>query len=474
MAKIIDRVKEVINVLNIESENRLEYLIGQKIAELKYLQNHQSQFKSQLLHSILFLARPWLNGWIDYSPGIKISHAQYFIYAGTGNQVKSLEGFVDALSRRGESFRFLVTESLISKSRLINKCEPFRRSVIDILISAIVLIYRYGKLKKMFENDLYGIKRKYLEGFLNSYIYIPCFLRLLRESTPEFVVVSNDHSVNNRSLLAVANYLGIPTVYMQHASVSDLFPALRFTYAFLDGEKSLHFYEDCENNSPGDIREYQKPRVFLSGQKKNIYANQFMTKHKIGIAINMLDPIDAVVLLVERMKINNIDVLLRWHPRQSMSDVNKIYSAFAEDIQVRLSDPKTQDVGAFLDNVNTLIAGNSSIHLEAAIMGVRTIYYLMAPSERPDYYGYVQEGISVNAQSIDELFNMLKNKEALDIKGRNEIIKKYSESYGTKWCGREGELVVETLHRITERKELESLYKKIDKSSVFGDVYRIN
>jgi hypothetical protein len=470
---IYNRVKDIIKILNVESEARLNYLIGQKISEIRHLQIHKSRFKSPFLHSILFFVRPFVKGWIDYFPSTTVSHVRYFIYAGTTNQLKSLEGFVKALSQRRESFKFVVSEGLFSESKLAGMCTPFRRRVVDVIISSFAMIIRYGKLREMLDGEYCRVNENYFQIFLESYLYLAYFLRVLKESCPEFVVVSNDHSVNNRSLLAVANYLGIKTVYMQHASVSSLFPALRFNYAFLDGEKSLQVYEECEKNSPGDIREYQKPKVYLSGQKKKVHSSMNVTKKKVGLAINMHDPINEVLLLIARLKEKNIDVFLRWHPRQDLIYISKIYDAFAEDLQVELSDPKTQDVAEYLHQVHTLIAGNSSIHLEAAIMDVRTIYYELVPPEMHDYYGYVKEKISLYAKSIEALLNILINKDVIVLDGRFESIKKYSESYGTAWYDKEGDLVYETLRRLTKGQELASIYGGAKNSVVFGRVFKL-
>ena len=58
--------------------------------------------------------------------------------------------------------------------------------------------------------------------------------------------MSNDHSPANRALLLVAKSKGIKTVYMQHASVSNLFPVLDFDYSFLDGVNAYNIYKEIE------------------------------------------------------------------------------------------------------------------------------------------------------------------------------------------------------------------------------------
>jgi len=471
---MIARLKNINEILEIESETRLNYMVGQKIKETNLLQYIQPRVKGALMQTLLFLARPWLKRTIAVSERQKRGKVQYFVYAGTGNQMKSLEGCVQALSKRGERFEFMIPEKLISETALKELCTPYRCNVFDFLVSNLVLFKRYVRLYSLLSDMPQSMRDKHFEGFLHPYLYIAFFLRVLGESKPEFVVVSNDHNVDTRCLVAVAHFLGIKTVYMQHASVVPLFPALRFTYAFLDGEKSMRVYEQCEKNSPGDIASYQKPQVFLSGQKKTLTGNESKGDNLVGVAVNMLDPIEGILSLVRRLQISNIPVLLRWHPGQKKIDVERIYAEFGSDSLVQLSDPGKQHVARFLDRIHTMIAGNSSIHLEAALMGVRTIYFEIVPPSTPDYYGYVREKVSTHARSVNELLDMLVNDNVDREDGREEAIRHYSETYGTPWYGKEGELVAETLHRISKGQGVDSIYDRVEKSSVFGNAYGLS
>jgi len=236
----------------------------------------------------------------------------------------------------------------------------------------------------------------------------------------------------------------------------------------------MRIYEECEKNSPGDIASYQKPQVFLSGQKKILTEDKSERGSIVGVAVNMLDPIDGILSLVRRLQISNIPVLLRWHPGQKKIDVERIYAEFGSDSLVQLSDPGKQHVARFLDSIHSMIAGNSSIHLEAALMGVRTIYFEIVPPSTSDYYGYVREKVSTHARSVNELIEMLRINQVDSEEARDEAIRHYSETYGTPWYGKEGELVAETLHRISTGQAVDSIYDRVEKSSVFGDAYGLS
>jgi len=476
MYNIFDRIADLKKIFSVVSERDLHYLVGHKISDIKHLHDAQpSKAKGVFMGFIWFLIRPWIKdkpSFVFHEDRARAS--KYFVYAGTGNQKKSLDGFVDAVTRRGESFHYVVQNELISDSDDDAFCAPFSLSAADVIVSQLIAVVRFKRLIRLLAYLPLKIRDNHYRAFLGVYSYLAYFLRVLRSVNPDFVVLSNDHSPGPRSLVAVANYLGIKTVYMQHASVSPLFPALRFSFAFLDGEKSMRIYEQCEKNWPADVAEYQKPRVYMSGQKKVLISHQNKQEQYVGLAVNTLDPIENIVSLVRKLQVNDIPLLLRWHPSQAIRDVERLFAEFEGDSLVQLSNPEKHHVAVFLGRIHTMIAGNSSIHLEAAIMGVKTIYYEIVPPSMPDYYGYVKEKISRHARSVEELLDMIRNDGPDVVEGREAAIKHYSETYGTPWYGKEGELVAETLHRIGTGQELDSLYDRVDTSSVFGDVYGIN
>jgi len=469
---MLRRISEIRKILRIEPEWCLHYLVGQKVSELKHLQDvRPGRLRGRFLKTLWFIVRPWLKENISWSQSSPLEKAKYYVYAGTGNQMKALIGFVEALHEKGERCQFLSTDQLISEHAVEKYCVPYGRTVSDVFVSQVVAVLRFLTLNRGLSYLPTKIKAGHYTSFLSVYGDLAVFLRTLSEVRPEYVVVSNDHSPGPRCLVAAARYLGIKTVYMQHASVSSLFPALRFTYAFLDGEKSLRTYEACEVNWPGGVSGYPKPQVFLSGQKKQLIYSDAVSDAVIGVAVNTLDPVDGIFSLVHVLRRADFPILLRWHPGQSVTDIARIYAEFEGDPLVQLSDPLREHVAGFLDRIHTMIAGNSSIHLEAALMGRRTIYFEIVPPATPDYYGYVKEKISVHARSVEELLSMLCNDESHNEEERGESIRHYSETYGTLWNGMEGELVAETLQLIGAGQDIESMYERTLNSGAFGPVH---
>lgn len=253
----------------------------------------------------------------------------------------------------------------------------------------------------------------------------------------------------NRYMLAVAHHLKIKSVYMQHASVSKLFPPLRVNYAFLDGQCALDIYHECERNRAPNSNNYPTPLVMLTGQKKYLERNHKTLSQAIGIALNPMDNMDCAIDLIKYLLSNGFEIRIRCHPGQSVQDLKKFRSEFSSSSKVTFSDIKKESVSSFMGQIHWMIAGNSSIHLEAALAGIVPIYYEFGSPDFPDYYGYVKYGVAKHPKSNQEIVEILKN-------GSNwtepkvEAVRYYSITYLTQWDGREGELVADCLGKILE------------------------
>ena len=93
---------------------------------------------------------------------------------------------------------------------------------------------------------------------------------------------------------------------------------------------------------------------------------------------------------------------------------------------------------------------------------------------KPDYYNYVKNGISKklnNNFTFQELKNLTK-KMYNDAK-RQQVIKKYSETYQTRWQNKEGELTQEVIKRILNNQSLNDLFQ-VKSSRIYNSVYYPN
>lgn len=420
-------------VLQQEPERWLAYLHGQKLENMPHLikspPRHTGVFKRLLI--LLYFVFRNTRLVVD-----KRFCADFLFYASTSNQVNSLEGTLSVLRNRGQS----VTAMSGYKDQGAFQFEPF--SVYDLLVGLTIAALRLPALWRQTHGTHPALRGWYFDLLCRCPVYLVHFNRLLRRYQPRMVIVSNDHSPSNRCILAMAHHLGIMTAYCQHASVSSLFPALRVNIALLDGAAALDTYKKCESNQPSDRVGVPRPHVFLSGQKKELPSRLDRGSSGIGLAVNALDDPDRVVALIHALK--DYPLILRWHPRQAPEQVLTFKAALAATGHT-YSDPAREKVGSFLKNLRFLLAGDSSIHLEAALAMVQPIYYRFTAVGPYDYYGYVSAGIAKEASSLNELIRIFRDGPKHMIPDPESPVRYYSFTFGTEWFGREAEFAANIL-----------------------------
>lgn len=390
-----------------------------------------------------------------------------FVFAETLNQWTSLNssvvGFDDLLIRY---------ELLIDINLKHDVCDSFRSNTkfctfgfVELVVGSLVMASRLKfliiELRKK-DSELIGRR---LNSFLTIYFWIPFFFSALKRSKPKIILCSNDHNPSNRSLLAVAKYLKIPTAYVQHASVSSRFHKLDFDYSFLDGKSAYEAYVQCESNTHDSSAKNDTERcVFLSGVKRplTIVPNKSADRGVVGIACKEADGIEEVIRLCEYMVQSGKQVSLRYHPatgQDAIDELNKFVEQSAGSIM--LSSPYTSPVNEYLGSIDSLVASNSTILLEAAIVDVKSIYYEFRPAVTPDYYGYVEKGIAVQAYSIKEIVRLINGNLWCQSASRVKAIQHYSHTYNTVWHNREGCLVASHIKDILDGKDPQTLWSSL-------------
>jgi len=439
-------------VLAGEPETWLAYLHGQQLDNLPHLLRKKPRYRGLTLqvakYGASLLCRLRLKQCIELR-----RPTRFFVFAGTANQMSALCQTIDSLKQRGETVTAVGDKSLLDTNDLVERYIPFSLNIVDVLRSATLLATRGVGLYKALKTKHSVSIDWYFSTFCTTYNYLVYFHRVLKQTKPEFVITANDHNDSNRCMLAVAHHLGIKTVYLQHASVSPLFPALHVNYAFLDGKCALDTYRQCERNQPNTYRNVPTSQIVLSGQKKHLKRLRSCQTTVIGVAVNALDHPESGIEFINTLVNEGLKIRLRWHPGQSDCNINHYRSEFSNSERVSLSDPKNESISDFMYSIGWLIAGNSSIHLEAALSGVVPIYYELIRPYSPDYYGYVKHGLAQQADSVLEVLEIIENTQESHVPNAGAV-RYYSDTYLTEWDGKEGELVAECLIALASGNEL--------------------
>lgn len=388
------------------------------------------------------------------------------IFAETLNQWTSLKSSVDGFEDVALQYQLYIDVGLVpvindGQSNGVNVCS-FR--LLELLVGFTLMVSRLPTLIIELRKTDRNLVGRRLNGFLTIYFWIPFFLGTLTRSKPNVVLCSNDHNSANRSLLAVANFLGISTAYVQHASVSSRFHKLEFDYSFLDGKSAYEAYLQCENNTHDPSVKSSKDRwVLLSGVKRPLTteSNTTNARDTVGVAFKEADGIVEVARLSQAIVQCGKRVLLRYHPATSQGAIDKLNRLAKESgSSIMLNSPYSTPVGEYLGSVDAVVASNSTMLLEAAMVNVKSIYYEFRPAVTPDYYGYVKEGIAFQAHSAKEVVELVNGDLCLS-DSRIEAIQQYSHTYNTVWHNHEGRLVASHLKDILDGKKPEELWAVI-------------
>ena len=272
--------------------------------------------------------------------------------------------------------------------------------------------------------------------------YLVCRI-WLRAINPRIVNVANDHMVYTRSLVIAAKAESIPSCYFQHASVTENFPPLDFDYAFLEGLDALYKYDRC----PTGVK------VFLTGMPKAdkyfLSINKAARVTRVGICPNQLDDETKVDKLISTL-VNTypeISIILRPHPGY-FDRGNGVWEIIAKRNNIFLSNSRTEMIFDYLIKVDAVIASNSSVLLEAALVNVLPLYFEFS-KQVSDHYGYVKMGLCSKFETIDELTSYLDVVFQKKPDGTRNRAKYYCATIDTKYDGYSCEMASTLLDNIS-------------------------
>lgn len=260
-------------------------------------------------------------------------------------------------------------------------------------------------------------------------------LYIIEKTRPKLFLISNDHHPTYQQWMLAARHLGVPIAYIQHASVSDRFPAPLYDHALLDGMAASEIYESIYTK-----HDKWPQNIFLVGQQKSI---QHSKGTQIGIGVNRLDTLDDVFAMALSLETKNIT--LRWHPGQDPKQAEAI-QIFAATHGFMTSDPNKETPGVFLSTLSHLIAGNTSLILEAGLAKVSPIYWT-TQTEDNDYYGFVKNGVAADGTLTDPSI-LIKQNHTDDT-----ALRYYSASVGTPFEGHEGKCSADALLSLLGKKQ---------------------
>ncbi|MBF9053369.1 hypothetical protein LSUCC1028_03865 [Rhodobacterales bacterium LSUCC1028] len=313
------------------------------------------------------------------------------------------------------------------------------------------------RLKALFSIFISNNKLFFLRGksIFSVHFWIIYHLNILKEIRPRLVVVANDHNAETRSLVEACKLMDIPTAYVQHAEVSQRFHSLDFNISFLHGQHSLEIYKKCDkrrsNLSSPPIKRYYclVGSMRLKDQKNHERSTQTNNKMRMGLLIKGTDDLSDICNYIRHLTQYG-EVIIRPHPNMRFDDLKKnLNKNFTSSLFY--SDPGKQSSADFLVDLNAVISGNSTMLLEAAMIGVLPVYVEKMSAGASDYYGFVENGVAVLAEDVLSI-SLEDLKKSYNHKFEIDAIKYYIDTYGGPMFRNEPKFVSQKIFEYLEGK----------------------
>jgi hypothetical protein len=270
-----------------------------------------------------------------------------------------------------------------------------------------------------------GYQRKTFRHVFDSHLLTyGMYLRFrwwFEKTKPAALVVSNDHSHVPCVMVEAAKASGVPTLYVQHACVTERFPPLVADYALLDGLDAKEKYlaigkTDCEIHLIGPTR--------LDGYTEHI--NHEQTVESVGVCFSLADEESRIFELLDMIvKLEGIHFTVRPHYGMS-KDIRDRIKSFADENEFEFSDHKSVPALEFMKSIDLLVAGVSAITMEAALLNLTLANFCLNTSER-DWYGFVKNELVESFDNTSDLRRfILKNLEQRATS--RQLAKRYASS----------------------------------------------
>jgi hypothetical protein len=292
------------------------------------------------------------------------------------------------------------------------------------------------------------------DGYLHTYGLYLATRGWLTRMKPKCVVLSNQVATRHRVLVQAAREKAVPTVYVQHASVTESFPPLEFDYALLDGRDSLEKYARIGRSSTV---------VFLVGvTKQDAYfhsINHIRAVGSLGICTNPFDSLASIeeLCVCLREAFPHLRLALRPHPYDRR---RKLWEDLTHRLEIEFSDAAREHPMEFLRHLDVMIAGESNILLEAALLNVVPIYYDVE-HRGLDYFGFARNGLAERLSDPAATVSYVGSIGNCRPFVRSRA-KRYSATIGTRFDGKSGKLARGIIDRVVSGKPISSsLWRRI-------------
>lgn len=263
-------------------------------------------------------------------------------------------------------------------------------------------------------------------------------------TSPKSLTLVNDHNLVPLACILAAKRQGVTSVYIQHASVSHVFPKLLVHSAFLEGQQALDTYSQIGCYAR-NVQLVGIPR--LDGLIGFHGDDPIPRKLIVGLCLKTFYTQEQVTQLVSALRRSPriSRILIRPHPGSPDDFIKDLEAVFPGDV----SNGRTETAVEFLQRVNALVSGESTIVLEAALMKMPSIHFDDGSFFFPyDLYGFVKHDVAYcSVKHADDLTGIMETLKKERVLENFEHARYYCSTVGTPREGKSTGILVELYHQ---------------------------
>jgi len=257
-----------------------------------------------------------------------------------------------------------------------------KKTIVEYFISLLFIVLGCFYL---FRIKLGPISFKYLVFYTKIYFFLYASLMRSKEK-PQLLVVANDHTDFPVIASMLMQYFDVPVVYVQHAEISERFPALDFNVSILRNEISREKYQAI-GPIQGDV--FVVPRSPKSDMFERILRARVVVT-PVVVYISSVYSESGLARCLSQLASNASvsSVSVKPHPRTDISSLN-----VGPNVALLSSVPTFDHVA---------VVPNSSVVVELLEQGVPVYQLFDLDDIGYDYYSFVEKGVAP-AISFDDL-----------------------------------------------------------------------
>lgn len=346
--------------------------------------------------------------------------------------------------------------SRVGNGYLINRADQERRCFPWFGAYAISILYWPLVMAEFLRSNGYR-RGSFAHGFDHYWIIYGLYITSkiwIRSLRPRAMIFSNLLFSYGRVLHKAAREEGVICVYMQHASLMANMPTFNCDYVLLEGRDSL------EKAAKTGIKH---GRFFLVGMPKHDAYISGVNTHgavfSIGVCTSGLDSLHIVekLLALLRQEFPAMKIIVRPHDADGRIET---WRNIARKYLAEFSDSRREIAFDFLKKVDVIVAGDSNILLEAALMNVMPLYCDF-PKKHLDWYGFERNGLVAYFSEPQQVCHCIEeiSRSKPSVRAKAKL---YCATVGTPYDGHSGELAAALIQSLVSGAQVDrSIWKRI-------------